>query len=141
MDRRLSLPPLLSLVIAAMAGAGAAHAQSVQPNRYGSPPPTVGEGAYQRQQQAQEALQRNQHEATRRAAQDQYAIALDANRQRLEADRARTERRRAAAASPAQSERLRLEYEQRRQAYEREREELERQRAAAGARPAPPPDP
>lgn len=130
MRRVLPVSPLLVIAMA-----GAAHAQSVQPNRYGSPPPTVGDAAYQRQQQANEALQRNQREATRRAAQDQYAIAIDANRQRLEADRARTERRRAAAASPVESERMRQDFEQRRQAYEREREELERQRAQAESRP------
>lgn len=132
MDRWLPSVPLLVLAMAAMA---AAHAQSVQPNRYGSPPPTVVDGAYQRQQQANEALQRNQREATRRAERDRYAIAIGANRQRMEADRARTERQRALASSPAESERLRQDYEQRRQAYEREREDLERQRAQAESRP------
>ena len=136
MHRRTSLPLLLSFALA-LAAHGAAHAQSVQPNRYGPPPPPkVGDSAYQRQQQeANEVLQENQRQAARRAAQDQYATALDANRKRLEADRARTDRQRAAAASPAESERLRQDFEQRRQAYEREREELERQQAQSRSRP------
>ena len=132
MIRRFRSPLLPMLCLAAVA---AAPAQSVQPNRYGTPPPTVRDGAYQRQQEASEAQRRNQREATRRAGRDLYAVAIEANRQRMEADRARTERQRALAASPAESERLRQDYEQRRQAYEREREDLERQRAQVEGTP------
>lgn len=116
--------------------AGTAQAQSVQPNRYGTPPPIpkVSE-TYESQRQGIEDAQRRQDEASRRAEQDRIGLELDANRKKLEADRARTERRRAATRNPAESERMRLDYEQRRQAYEREREELERQRADAQARP------
>ena len=116
------------------------QAQSVAPNRYGTPavPPVANDSALERQQKAAAEARRSQDAASRRAEQDRIGVAVDANRQRLEADRARTERQRTAAANPAESERMRLDFEQRRQAAEREREELERQRAASEARPAPP---
>lgn len=128
--------PALLLALAAMP----ALAQSVQPNRYGTPPqprPST-DTPYQRQQQATEDARRQQQDAVRRGEQDRIGVAIDANRRRLEADRARTERQRAAAATPAESERLRQDYEMRRQAYEREREELERQRAQATQATDPP---
>ena len=115
----------------------AAQAQSVAPNRYGNPAVPPASNAYERQRQATADTQRRQQDASRQAEQDRIGVAIDANRQKLEADRARTERQRAAARNPAESERMRLDYEQRRQAYEREREELERQRAASGSQPTP----
>lgn len=120
----------------ALVFAGVAQAQSVQPNRYGTPAPIPpASSAYDRQRQVTEETQRRQDEASRRAEQDRIGLAIDANRRKFEADRARTDRQRATARSPAESERMRLDYEQRRQAYEREREELERQRAEADSRP------
>jgi len=131
-------PLRILLAAMAMGACMAAHAQSVQPNRYGTPPPaSSSDSLYQRQQQANEDARRIQQEASRRAERDRVGVAIDANRQKMESDRARTERQRAAAADPAESERLRQEYEQRRQAYEREREELERQRAQASPNPEP----
>lgn len=130
-----------TLLVAALGGSAfLTHAQSVAPNRYGTPavPPVANDSALERQQKAAAEARRNQDAASRRAEQDRIGMAVDANRQRLEADRARTERQRTAAANPAESERMRLDFEQRRQAAEREREELERQRAASEARPAPP---
>ena len=115
----------------------AAHAQSVAPNRYGKPAVPPVSDVYERQRQVTTDTQRRQEDASRQAEQDRIGLAIDANRQKLEADRARTERQRATARSPAESERMRLDYEQRRQAYEREREELERERAASESRPAP----
>ncbi|UWX03565.1 hypothetical protein H1235_11220 [Pseudoxanthomonas sp. NC8] len=84
----------------------AAHAQSVTPNRYGSPaiPPTSE--AYGRQRQATEDTQRRQDDASREAEQDRIGLAIDANQRKLEADHARTERRRAATPNPAESERM-----------------------------------
>ena len=129
------------LLVVALAVAAAmpalASAQSVVPNRYGTPPIPPTTGTYDRQRQATEDTQRRQDGASRKAEQDRIGLAIDANREKLEADRARTERQRAAARTPVESERMRQDYEQRRQAYEREREELERQRAASEARPVP----
>lgn len=128
--------PGMAAMAVALVLATAAQAQSVQPNRYGTPPAIPPASThYEQQRQAAEDAQRRQDDASRRVEQDRIGLAIDANRRKVEADRARTDRQRATARSPAESERMRLDYEQRRQAYEREREELERQRAEAGSRP------
>jgi len=134
------------LLAATMLASAAALAQSVRPNRYGTGPATTGSDArstYQRQRALADDAESNRAEAVRRAERDRIAVAIDSNRQRMQADRARTDRRRAHA-SPAEAERLRLDFEQRRLAYERQREDLERQRAEAEstrANPQPPPPP
>ncbi|UNK57664.1 hypothetical protein MNQ95_00625 [Pseudoxanthomonas daejeonensis] len=129
---------VISLLFALAGLAAPAQAQSVAPNRYGTPAIPPPSSTYERQRQVTEDTQRRQDDASRQAEQDRIGLAIDANRRKVEVDRARTDRRRAAAQNPVESERMRLDYEQRRQAYEREREELERQRAASEARPAPP---
>ena len=125
---------LSAAALAAVLLVPAVSAQSVKPNRYSQPPPaTTGTDArsnYERQRQTEEQARERQAQTVRRAERDRVALAIDANRQRLEADRARTERQRVGV-DAAESERLRQAFEARRQGYEREREALERQRAQA----------
>lgn len=124
----------LLLLAAVSLACTVATAQSVQPNRYSAQPGMSGtdaRDAYRRHRQMMRDARSQCDEAGRRATYDRIAIAIDANRQRMEADRARTDRRRATV-GPAESERMRLDFEARRQGYERQREELERQRAATG---------